>query len=158
MDQKIHSIKSYWRGNATATLTQMDGSSEPLHINATTNQNDWGTNISVKSSEKDNSTSPWVNFVLPDLAALAGRKVKCDIQLDLDYPQMSGASTFNTVSSQMKRTVTLQLGPAHSGESYNTLWWQATAGGMGVILLCSLLLVGQARGLQRQAKPTRTYV
>ena len=156
MKDSINSIKGYWRGQPTAKV-HAEGSSAPAVVaTASTNQNDWGSTISAKSSEKSSSSTPWVAVTFPSDAALAGKDVTCDVALHVNYPHFTGSSSFQTMSANMNRNLTLHLAPTvGAGGSYNEWWWEGTVGGMGLMLLCALLLLASARGLQKRAEPTR---
>lgn len=154
MDGKIESIKSYWRGKADARIRE---GTHTYPATTSTNQKDWGTTIHAKSSEKSSSSTPWVGVTLPNEAGLAGKAVNCDIQLNVQFPQMQGSGTFTTASKSMQRTVGLNLAPVGAGTSYTSLWWQYTLAGMALLLVCSIFLVRIARALQRQAPPTKIF-
>ena len=154
MDGKIESIKGYWRGKAVADIRE---GTRTYPATTSTNENNWGTTINAKSSEKSSSSTPWVGVTLPNEAGLAGKAVNCDIQLDVQYPRMQGSSTFETTAKSMQRTVGLHLAPVGAGTSYTSLWWQSTLAGMGLMLVCSIFLVRIARALQRQAPPTKVF-
>jgi hypothetical protein len=153
MNQKIHSIKGYWRGRPQAVLH--DGGRNVPAV-ATTNQKDWGSTISAKSSETDSTSTPWVQVIIPDDPTLVGKNVTCDLDMNVTYPAFTGGSNFQTTTSRMSRSVSLALAPTTgAGVSYNGWWWQGTVAGMAVMLVCTIILVKAARRLQRQAKPTR---
>jgi hypothetical protein len=158
MPGSISSLKGYWRAKASAVIREAGNSaSKEYTLAAKTNENTWGSTISVKSSEKYTSSHPWVEITLPDDPELAKKTVTCDVELkDLAYPEASG-SGFVTRHSQMNRTLTLNLAPANAGTSYNNLWWLGTLGGMITALVCSLILRTQARAFENRANPTRTF-
>ena len=156
MNEKIHSIKGYWRGRPQVVLHESGPDGRSLAVEATTNQKEWSSTIHAKSSEKDSSTTPWVRVSLPQDSSLAGKTVTCDIGLNVTYPAYTGSKSFQTTSSNMARSVTLALAPTiGAGRSYDGWWWEGTVGGMGLILVCTVMLVRSARGLQKSAKPTR---
>lgn len=158
MEQKIHSIKSYWRGRPMVTIHESEGAGGPnLTADARTNDNNWGSSIAAKSSEKNNTSTPWVEVTMPNDANLSGKHVACDIDLQVEYPETSGSSTFEVTSAQMHRTVDLALAPAGAGARYNAWRWGGTLGAMGVVLVGTLVLISSARTLQRGASPTRCY-
>jgi hypothetical protein len=159
MDGKITSVKGYWRGRPDVTVKEPGPTAHKLPVEARTNQNDWGSTISVKSSEKNNSSTPWVAVSLPADSSLAGKAVDCNINLQVTYPEMEGSTNYATQSSKMTRSLTLQLAPVvGAGGSYDGWWWSGTVLGMGLILFCGLCLLRAARGLQRRANPTRVLV
>ena len=154
MTEKIESIKSYWRGKADVQI--LDGG-RSFPASANTNQNNWGMTINAKSSEKSSTSTPWVGVTVPDEASLAGKAVKCDIKLAVQFPHMQGSSTFEVAAKVMQRNVSLNLAPRGAGASYVSLWWESTLTGIGLTLLCSIFLVKIARAYQRQAHPTKVF-
>ncbi len=156
MDKKISSVKGYWRGVPVASLHDAGAQSTPaIPVVATTNQNDWGHTIRAKSSEKSTSSTPWVTVAIPNNAALAGKTLKCDIDLDVEYPHSSGGSSFSRMHDKMGQHFALHLGPVGAGASFTAIWWQGTLAAIAMVLLGSLLMVAQWRSLQRRARPTR---
>jgi hypothetical protein len=155
LPEKIHSIKGYWRGRPYVTATPPGAASIPVPAKA--NQNDWGSSISAKSSEKDSSSSPWVEIDLPQLESLAGKPVQCDINMQVQYPHAFGSSSFQTQTDNMHHAVALAMAPAGAGERYNHAWWEGTLIAMGAIAAASILTGLRARALRRQATPTRVY-
>jgi hypothetical protein len=126
-----------------------------LNVEAVTNQKDWGSTIYAKSSEKNTSSTPWVELHLPQTPELAGKTADCNIDLDVQYPEAAYSSNFETVSNHMNRLTPIAFAPAGAGGKYNALWWQGTAGGMILILACGQILRASARRLQKRANPTR---
>jgi hypothetical protein len=153
MNDSISSIKGYWRGQPDVTIK--DGS-RTVKAKASTNDNNWGGTIYAKSSEKYNSSTPWVAVTIPSDAKLAGKTVSCDIDLGVTYPAASG-SGFSTTSKQMHRSVKLELASAGAGDTYATVWWASTLGGVGLALLAALCLVGVASSLRKKAPPTQVF-
>jgi hypothetical protein len=156
MTEKIDSVKGYWRGRPRVVVHEQ-GAGRKLQATAETNQKDWGSSISVKSSEKHNKSTPWVNVSMPDEASLAGKPVTCDIDLNISYPEMQGSSSFHELRSRMQRSVNLQLAPRGAGASYDEWWWTGTVLAMGIALVCGACLWRAARGLQKRANATRTF-
>lgn len=159
MTDKIDSIKGYWRGRPSVSL-HGEGASAPkakeIPLQAKTNQNDWGSSISAKSSEKHSSSTPWVSVTMPDDPSLGGKMVACDVLLDVEYPEVTGSSSFQTVRTNFNRNLTLQLASTPgAGGSYDGWWWEGTVLGMVLLLVCAVILVKMSRGLQRKANPPR---
>jgi hypothetical protein len=154
MRQSISSVKGYWRGRPEVVIKDGD---RRLNARATTNQNDWGSTISAKSSEKDTSSTPWVALTLPGEKKLAGKTVGCDIDLNVEYPAATGSSSFRTTSSKMHRGLKLVLAEAGAGDSYTAVWWVGTLAGLVLALLAGVFLVLVARTLRRTARPTQVF-
>lgn len=155
MPEKISSIKGYWRGRPYVTVIPTGGM--PINVPAKANQNDWGSSISAKSSEKDSSSSPWVEIDLPPNDSLAGKQVACEIQMQVQYPHAFGSSSFQTETTHMRHNVSLAMAPAGAGAQYNHAWWEGTLIGMGAIALSAILIGMGARAMRRRANPTRVY-
>jgi len=159
MTDKIDSIKGYWRGRPSVSVHEEGATASKakgIPVQATTNQNDWGSSISAKSSEKHSNSTPWVSVTMPDDPALGGKTVACDVMLGVEYPEVTGSSNFQTVATKMNRNLTLQLASTPgAGGSYDGWWWEGTVLGMAVLLVCAQILVGMSRGLQRKANPPR---
>jgi hypothetical protein len=155
MSDAIHSIKGFWRGHPRVAIQTKDGQSLPAQ--ARTNQNDWGGTISAKSSEKNSKTTPWVEPTFPDKPELANQTVVCAIDLDVESPEMTGSSTYNTVEHTMHRSLNVQMADPGAGSKYNSNWWQGTAIGMALILISGQILRIGARGLQKRANPTKIF-
>jgi hypothetical protein len=157
MQQSISSIKGYWRGEVKATLLPLDTpQARPIPITGTTNQNSWSGTIEVKSSEKSDSSTPWVELTMP-VDNLAGKTVQCAIKLHLQYPQDQGNSKYRTISSTMVRTLNIELAPAGAGTRYTNWWWESTLAGVAMTIFAGAVLVRSARALQRRATPTRVF-
>jgi hypothetical protein len=154
MNQSISSIKGYWRGSPEATIKAGDKS---LQAKAKTNDNSWGGTIMAKSSEKSNSSTPWVAVTLPNAKTLANKTVGCDIDLSVTYPESYGGSSFRTTSSKMHRSLKLDLADAGAGDTYAVMWWAGTLGAIFVALLSGVLLVVAARALRSKAHPTQVF-
>ena len=157
MDERIHSVKGYWRGRPEVTIqdTLAGPTADKVRILAVANQNDWGSVIEVKGSEKSSASRPWVSFTLPDDHALAGKTLTCDIAMDVEYPEVRGDSSFMTEEISLGRSITVRAAPAGAGVLYATWWWQGTVAGMGLLLFASVALQRSARAWQRRAKPVR---
>jgi hypothetical protein len=153
MNDKISSVKGYWRGDAKVAIKDGD---RRIPAKGKANDNNWGGTIYAKSSEKDNSSTPWVAVTIPSDAKLAGKTVGCEIDLDVQYPAASG-SGFITTSKQMHRSVKLELASAGAGDTYETVWWGGTLASVGLALVTALCLVGVAAGLRKRAHPTQVF-
>lgn len=155
MDQKIHSVKGYWRGTPEVLLHVNGSGDKGVPVTASTNQNDWGSTIYAKSDEKDTSSTPWVELQLPGDASLAGKTFDCDIDLILDYPKIAGSSNFQRQHEVMQRTIPLHFAPVGAGANFTNLWWEGTAGAIGLLLFTGIVLIQGAKALRQSALPTR---
>ena len=156
MADSISSIKGYWRGRPEAALA-VAGSKEKIPLQTTTNQNDWGHSISVKSSEKSTSSHPWLELTLPDNASLEGKQAHCDMRLDVAFPQVEGTSSFVTHRDSFSQSTDLQLAAAHAGRQYTSLWWEGGGAAIGLVLVSGVILSSTARKLLRGGPPATLY-
>jgi hypothetical protein len=155
MTDKIQSVKGYWRGKPKAVARDAETKRE-TPLGAATNQNDWGSSISAKSSQKNTSSSPWVAVTMPAGPAVAGKAVDCAIDLNVEYPAMSGSSTFSTQRAHFSRTVPVRVAAdPMAGAAYAGWWWKGTAGAMGVVLVLAQMLIWAAKRLEARAVPAR---
>lgn len=151
-DQTIQSVKGYWRGSPVVQLT-CDGTA--YQTAGYTNSNNWGNNISAKSSEKRSTARPWVELQIPDNAELANKRVDCRIDMQVVYPQMSGNSTFDEVTQDLSWSGSFQLSSPGAGSSYRTVWWVATMGALVGLVVSGVLLRKANAALARTAMPTQ---
>ncbi|HTW95045.1 MAG TPA: hypothetical protein VMD30_09645 [Tepidisphaeraceae bacterium] len=155
MQEQIDSVNGYWRGDPKAMLTVAGGGGAPVSADCTTNQNDWGDTISVDSDAKHNHPTPWIEMTIPNDASLAGKVIDCDISLDVQYPQLTGDSSFQTEDQTMREHQTLSLASVGAGALYTQVWWGGGIAGMVLILLAARVLTRSARHLQTRAHPTK---
>lgn len=155
MDEKIESVKGYWRGKPRVTATVAGG--PPIELECSTNQNDWGSTIRAKSSEKSSSSTLWVQLAVPNRPELANTTVRCDVSMDVVYPKSDGSRGFDEVEKTIRQPVEIRTAAANAGGTYNSTWWLGTAGGAGLILVCGQILRASADAYVKQAKPTRTF-
>lgn len=161
MGQKIESVKGYWRGRPRATVAVMGGPpATAVEAPSTTNDNNWGDNISVKSSEKRSNSTPYVNVTLPGDPSLAGKTVDCRVNLDVTYPEISSSGhSFANQHKRLTHGTTLRLANQPlAGAAYDRAWWTGTAGGAGLLLVAGLLLMSSAKSLAGKAIPTRVLM
>lgn len=155
MKDKITSLKSYWRGTPIA-VARVPGGGRELTMKSKTNQNNWPDSISVKSSQKNSTSTPWVEVLMPNDPAVAGKTVECAIHLGVTYPAAVGSNAYEHRTARMSRTVPIHVAAdAGAGAAYSGWWWKGTVVAMAVVLVGAQMLLGAARGLARRAKPTR---
>jgi len=157
LQQSISSVKGYFRGHVEAKARTVDGKAD-IPLVANSNQSNWSDNISVKSSEKDNNSRLWVKLQFPDRPDLADQQLDCQIRLNAEYPKIdAGGKSFHLEQRAFDDQLAVALGPPHCGSDYRSLWWGATLGGMGLLLLSGGLRVWRAVQLKKQALPTAAY-
>jgi hypothetical protein len=158
MTGSITSVSGFWRGDPKVMLHYDGAPADAQPLAAVTNQNSWGSTIDTDSNSKTSSSHPWVDITMPDIPDLVGKTVDCDIELGVEYPQLNpDGSSFSVVDTDMSDTVPIQIAPRAAGAKYDAIWWGETAGGTGVVLLASLILWAQARGMYRKANPTKVF-
>jgi hypothetical protein len=155
MNDTISSVKGYWRGSPRASLT-IDGAAGATPLAATTNQNNWGDSIYVKDSEKSNSRRPYVNVSLPSDVDTAGKTGTIKIDLDVEYPEISG-NAFYPKSRHMTRELSVKLAPPGAGSTYEGTWWTGVGVGSLIVFGASVAMYFGARAFQAKAKPTKVY-
>ena len=160
MNSKIHSIKGYWRGVPSVSVIDKAGRGKVYAAPATTNQNDWGHSISAKSSEKNESSTPYVNATLPDEPTLGGKTVDVSMKLEVTYPEISITGTsFGNEHTELHRQLSIHLAKdALAGAAYDRYWWEGTGIGAGLLLVSGLMLYGAAGSLAAKATPTRALI
>ena len=88
-----------------------------------TQERNWGSTISVKSSEKSSSSTPWVDVTVPSAARLAGKTAKLKLELSLIYPEMDGSSAYREATASAVVTPAAALATPGAGNQYRWLWW-----------------------------------
>lgn len=136
----LSSIKGYWKGRVSA---EMDGQK----LAATTNDNNWGNSISVKSSEKSSSVSLWTTL---DMPAEAKPRSDAHLALKVAYvaPVMSGSDHFREEEGTVDESPLVKLADAGAGSTYRSLGWMAVWVGSGLLIAAGCLLGKQADRLQ----------
>jgi len=153
LPEKIHSVKGYWNGEprVVARNAAALGLRAP-EIAAVSSKDSWGGTISAKSSQKDNTSTPWTTLTLPtEPATLPGKTAQLVIDLSVTYPQLVGDRTsWQTMRQTMHTDADLTLAPAHAGALYWNLWFYG-------LLVGSLLLLGAVLLLKSgvRAHPSR---
>ena len=154
MRQSIKSLKGYFRGMVRATARPADGGPQ-FALAAKSSDADWGQTIQAKASEKSQNVRLWVTLFIPDKADLAGKTINCDLNLAAQFPVTDPTgSHFNIVHQEFQDSLTLELGPPHSGGAYRQAWWFGVIGGMTSFLIGGLLRISDARRLRKQGLPT----
>jgi hypothetical protein len=155
MQDKITSMKGYWRGMPVAKL-KIEGRDKPVELNASTNENNWGMEIRVKESEKNSTARPWVNVTLPAGIETAGKAGSITIDLAVEFPAFK-VDHFENDRANLHRSVDVKLSPAGAGSQYDGAWWMGTAIGGGLVIVGSAILFFAAKSYQAKAKPTQVY-
>jgi hypothetical protein len=163
-NERIETVGGYWRPDprgvdpVRATVQNADELKVAnARWTAETNKADWGDRISVKSGEKRSSRRVWMRVNIPPEENLAGKEVKLNLSLDVEFPTLVGNNAFQPDYRSFKHATTLRLGSPRAGATYTTLWWVGLVGGGLLSLALSAMLIARANGLIRRGDPTRTY-
>ncbi len=129
----ITAVKSTWNGIGRVQVA--NGLELPLEAAAgfrvTSHTETWGSTIRVKSSEKNNSVTPYVDVEVPNLPALAGKQVRLKLSLRTNFPSMeSGGSSWRERTQDFAGDTTLVLASPGAGKTYETLWYFGTIVGV----------------------------
>ena len=155
LPDRVQSVKGYWAAQATVFATDSTGG-PPIQIVSSTRNDSWGNRISVKSSEKNTSSTLWVRLHLPPDPKLANRNLRIVATLNVTYPKANG-NTFEPISGTATYTGTLQTAAPNAGSDYRMWWWIGMAGAGGFFLLLEWGLVIQAKAFARQGLETKIY-
>lgn len=149
-DKEIESIKGYWKGRCKAAVVNGKalGVKEPLPCKAVTKDNSWGNSISVKSSEKSESSNIYAEITLPDQQGLAGKKAQLKAAIIYQYPKVFGGGKFSVQSGQLLEETTLDLATPGAAGTYESLGWFGVAGGGVWLMLLGIWMARRAGGLQ----------
>lgn len=142
----IRCVHGYWRGQAQARLlnaAELGAGGDSLP--ATTNDFRWAKELAVNPAQPDNDMHPWVTFVVPGDAALAGRVARVGLRLHTVFPELVGEETFVTGERDLAAEVSLRLGPPAAGRTYRWLWYAALVGSGVLLTLAARLLWKSSR-------------
>jgi hypothetical protein len=156
--QKISCVKGYWRGTGKAEVTnaaQLGLPPPPLRVES--QNSNWGASISVKSSEKSTTATPWARVHLPSGADWSGKNLTIKIDLSVAFPKIQGANDFKADTAQYSQSVSIQLATPKAGSTYRSFFWLGSLAGATIIVVMSAVLALTANGLRRRALPTQVY-
>lgn len=158
LTQQIHSVDHHWVGSASVTLFQdADSSGKTTSLRAQTNQNNWPSTMNVKPEEKDTASNPWVKMTMPADASLAGNTVRAHVLLDLEYPEISGPTSFSTQRKTLEEETRIQLASPNAGALYSSLWWTGTGMGLAAVVFGSAIIAGSGAALRKRGNPAKVY-
>lgn len=158
-DQQIRSLKGYWRGKSFAVLLGLPdevlGELEPESVDegavrceTHTKDNDWGSSIRVKSSEKRTSSTIYTDVTIPDAESLGGLEVQMKTAILYQYPAMDGSSSFKVEQNVIAEEPKLKLAGPGAGAAYARNCWLGI-GGSGLLLMFAFAwLWKRASGLE----------
>jgi hypothetical protein len=156
-DDKINSVKNYWRGQGVAHVLNAQEVGLPATLPIVTRNDNWGNTIRVKSSEKNSRSTLWVRLPIPKQDSLAGKTLKLRLDLTVDYPAANG-NRFDTRQGSFSKNTTLHLASAGAGHNYRTGWWVGVTSGLVLFLLASATLARLSDGFRKKALPTDIFV
>ena len=136
---KIDCVASTWSGIPKITF---EGDSPAATV--ISNNDSWGTSMSVKSSQMHTSPTLWADVTLPNDARLANKELRGRIDMAVSFPQASGPRGMSTVQKTVTRPFTVQLATPYAWQTYRTAWW-------GGLLAATLITVLAGWGFARLA-------
>jgi hypothetical protein len=153
----IYSIKSYWRGSATARVANAAaiGLAVP-QVQARTNEDSWGDRISLKRSEENGSSKLWVDLTMPDKPELAGKTLDLELSVNVQFPAGGGGS-FHNAQNTYQPKARVQLASTRAGFTYQALLLFGSLGGAVLIVLAGFALKVFAEHMKKEARPTKLF-
>jgi hypothetical protein len=153
----VSSVKGYWGGTATIKCSNAkDLGASAARFTATTKESSWGSSISVKSSEKNSSSTLWADVHAPDEEELAGKSASLVVDLSVSYPSIVGSSSFSNSSGKYQASTIVELASPGAGGTYRTLWWGGMIVGALLSAIGSFLFFNMAKGM-RTGTPARCF-
>ncbi len=153
MPEKITSLKDYWRGQPSVQVMNADAlGTSADQWPATAKENSWSGTISVKSSEKDSRSSPWISFIVPNENSLVGKVAALRLELKTEFPQMVGSSTYQTMKKDFVAESDLTLAPEGAGAQYLGCWYLGLVASALALAVAVWLLCRHARGEGRSTQ------
>lgn len=155
-DQKIQSLKGYWRGNVLIVV-QNEGDFDQLpQLRGDTKQSIWGDTISGKSVRNE-SNAMWAEVTLPDDPALAGKTLELRLEVQATYPlELNGG--FDDLTDRFIHQEILQLSGVNSGTLYWQSWIFGQLGSIVLLIAAGSVLCAKARALKAVANPPAIQV
>jgi hypothetical protein len=157
---KVTSVKGLWAGRPVVKVVNYKelGLANDM-LQASSNNDNWGMTISVDSKSKESTITPWVRIQVPDSKSLEDKKLELDINMDVQYPQLKGSTSWDPAQRQMTRQhKTLLLASSRAGSRYRSWWWSGFLGGACLTLVGGFMLLQLCRGMRQRALPTQIYV
>ncbi|MFO0879359.1 MAG: hypothetical protein U0840_18590 [Gemmataceae bacterium] len=156
--EKLSSVKAYWNGNPRVTVLNANDVGGPVTIGATSKTDSWGNTISVKSSEKNSSFTPWARLAIPADPRLAGKTLQLQIDMTVNFPKVMGSNTWQQSSQNVTQKTTLTLSAPGRGGLYKTSFWAGFVGGCALLFLGAGLLPVFSNAFGKTAHPTDIFV
>lgn len=140
MTSGISSVKGYWNGDATVQVVNPNAlpPGDARLFTAASRKSTWGGTIRVKSSEKNSSSTPWIDLTVPAAPALAGKTVELKTKVVATYPKMLG-SGYSDTRSTFERAISVKLAPPGAGGTYKTIWGTTLSAGILLITVLGIL-------------------
>jgi hypothetical protein len=157
-NERTSSVKKLWSGQPRVTVLNAAEVGVPVTVGATSNNDNWGNSISVKSSEKNSSFTPWARLQFPADANLAGKKLDLRVDMTLTYPSLAGGNSWQPQTKALSHTMTVHLSSARAGGTFKGSFWLGFVGGMGLLFLAGGLLPIFSNQFRQKAHPTRIFV
>lgn len=155
-DQKITSLKSYWRGSVGVTVTNPDEVGGQHAFSAKTKSSSWGNTISGKSVSNE-TKAMYAEVTVPSSDELAGKAVDLQLNANVSYPIAMG-NMFDDRSGTFSHTQTLKLSSAGSGTTYWQSWIFGQLAALLLVLVGGFFLIATANKLVATANPPNLLV
>lgn len=154
MQTNIRSIKGYWNGGVSTTVKNAGeiGLANPSLQGKTKNSN-WGNTISGKSVSSQNHRV-WVKIDMPADAALAGKTLKLDVQVNANFPEEMGGG-FQNSSRPFREEGSVVLSSPKSGSTYNLSYWLGETMALLALGIGWTMLLSAASTMSSQSHPTK---
>lgn len=154
--ESLQCVKGHWRGTATVEYTDAERTLPSTPLAATTRSEDWGNFIGGRGA-RNQTTLIWATVKIPDDPGLAGKTIRLNAQITVNYPTSTGLFGFENREDTLSHEFPITLAPAMAGSTYKIVWWGGLVIGAGLILLSAYTLRrGQLNLFKACARP-RTF-
>jgi hypothetical protein len=154
----LSSVKKLWNAQARVTVINPADIGGPIAINATTNSDNWGNTISVKSSEKNSYFRPWARLQIPADPRLAGKTLQLQIDMNVTFPKVMGANQWQQQTQAISHRTSLTLSSSGAGMLLKMSFWVGFLGGTVLLFLAGGLLPVFSNKFRAQALETSIFV
>lgn len=151
-DQKIQSLKGYWRGSAAAEVQNAGELALAQNtFRGETKKSNWGDSISSDSSS-NSSNKMWMKLEFPDDEKLANQTLDLNLSVNATYPFAMG-NVFDDKRGNYTKSAVVTLSSPGSGTLYHRLWWMGQIVVIGLFIVAGAVLLGTCRALRSRGNP-----
>jgi hypothetical protein len=152
---EIKSIKGYWNGKPTVTVTNAkELGLASAALPATSKDSHWGK-VMMGRGMRPRNEQLWATASLPESEGLEGKTLQLQIALDVAYPAKTGLFGYEDVRQGFSHSTEVGLAWALAGLMYQVAWWGGLLIGAGLIVLAELVLYRSAKRRKRSALASR---